>query len=73
MLLEHELDGTMRRVLNVSHADPTGSKRSLDYTKLLNEKQNALIDKDRKILNYEERLKNAEQKIVALELDIRNK
>jgi|LakMenE01Jun11ns_1017448.scaffolds.fasta_scaffold4681967_1 hypothetical protein len=52
MLLEHELDGTMRRILNVSHADPTGSKRSLDYTKLLNEKENALVDKDRKILNY---------------------
>jgi len=42
----------MRRVLNVSQIDPSGSKRSLDYTKLLNEKENALYDRDRKISNY---------------------
>lgn len=52
MLLEHELEGTMRRVLNLSQADPAGSKRSLDYVKLIGEKENALIDKERKIANF---------------------
>jgi hypothetical protein len=66
MLLEHELDGTMRRVLNLSQTDPSGSKRSLDYAKLLNEKENALSDRERKISNYEERLRQAEEKIVKL-------
>lgn len=59
LLLEHELDGTMRRVLSLSHADPSGGKRSLDYLKLIGEKENALIDKERKITNYEERLRMA--------------
>jgi hypothetical protein len=42
----------MRRVLNLSQADPAGSKRSLDYVKLIGEKENALIDKERKITNF---------------------
>jgi hypothetical protein len=58
----------MRRTLNVNQSDPSGGKRSLDYTKLLNEKENALLDRDRKIMNYEERLKVAEERIIALEI-----
>jgi hypothetical protein len=52
LLLEHELEGTMRRVLSLSQSDPTGGKRSLDYVKLLTQKENALVDKERKISNY---------------------
>lgn len=67
LLLEHELEGTMRRVLNLSQADPAGGKRSLDYSKILSEKENALVDRERKISNYEERLRAAEAKILTLE------
>jgi uncharacterized coiled-coil protein SlyX len=60
----------MRRVLSLSQADPSGGKRSLDYLKLIGEKENALIDKERKISNYEERLRMAEEKALSLEIEI---
>jgi chromosome segregation ATPase len=72
LLLEHELEGTMRRVLNLNQSDPSGSKRSLDYAKLIGEKETALNDKERKIMNYEERLRLAEEKVIALEYEIQN-
>ena len=62
----------MRRVLNVSQTDPSGSKRSLDYNKLLNEKENVLSDRDRKISHYEERLRLGEEKAIRLEIEIQN-
>ena len=70
LLLEHELEGTMRRVLSLSQADPSGGRRSLDYLKLIGEKENALIDKERKIGNYEQRLRVAEERVVSLEIEI---
>lgn len=46
--------------------DPNGGKRSLDYSKLLNEKENTLVERDKKIQNLEERLRRANEREIEL-------
>jgi chromosome segregation ATPase len=55
-LVEHEIDGLLRRRIEYSVKDANGS-RNLDYTNLLNEKENQIIELERKILNLEARFK----------------
>lgn len=36
--MENELEGTMKRMIHYNVSDPNGGTRTLDYSKLLNEK-----------------------------------
>ena len=49
ILLEGELDGLMKRKVNASTTDSTG--RVLDYDLLMNEKENQLVELEKKIQN----------------------
>ena len=80
ILLENEIDGLMKRKINYSIRDGEGGSRFLDYTSLLNEKENQIIELEKKINNLEERLRRAGQRelelenhIVALTADLRRK
>jgi len=57
LLLEHEIDGLLKRRINYSLKDQEGGHRTLDYTSILNEKENQIIELEKKIQNYEERLR----------------
>ena len=61
LLVEHEIDGLLRRRIEFSVKDANGS-RNLDYTGLLNEKENQIVELERKILNLEERFKKVGSK-----------
>jgi hypothetical protein len=50
LLVEHEIDGLLRRRIEYSVKDANGS-RNLDFTGLLNEKENQIVELERKILN----------------------
>ena len=49
----------MRRRIEFSVRDQQGGIRTLDYGNLLNEKENQIIELERKIANLEERLRRA--------------
>lgn len=57
LLLEGELDGLMKRRVNASTADSSG--RVLDYDLLMNEKENQLVELEKKIQNLEEKLRKS--------------
>ncbi len=56
LLLEHEIDGLLKRKINFTSKDSSGS-RFLDYTTIINEKENEIITLHKKIDNLEGRLK----------------
>jgi hypothetical protein len=56
LLLESEIEGLLKRRINFSLKDEKG-ERTLDYTNILNEKENQIIELEKKIQNYEERLR----------------
>jgi len=56
---EHELEGLLRRRIEYFTKDYEGGTRNLDFTNLLNEKENQIIELEKKIQNYEERLRRA--------------
>lgn len=49
----------MKRKINYSVKDAQGGHRVLDYTILLNEKENQVVELEKKINNLEERLRRA--------------
>ena len=51
LLLESEIEGLLKRRINFSIKDEKG-ERVLDYTSLLNEKENQIIELEKKIQNY---------------------
>ena len=53
LLFEHELDGLLRRRIEYSAKDFEGGTRNLDFTNLLNEKENQIIVLEKTIQNYE--------------------
>jgi len=57
LLIEHELDGLLRRRIEYSSKDYEGGSRTLDFTNLLNEKENQIVELEKKIQNLEERLR----------------
>lgn len=59
LLIEHELDGLLRRRIEFSSKDYEGGSRFLDFTNLLNEKENQIIELEKKIQNLEERLRRS--------------
>ena len=68
LLLEGEIDGLMKRRVNASTADSTG--RVLDYDLLMNEKENQLVELEKKIQNLEEKLRRSTQREKDLENEI---
>jgi hypothetical protein len=80
LLLEHEIDGLLKRRINFSLKDQEGGHRTMDYTNLLNEKENQIVELEKKIQNYEERLRRVgaretelENQIVSLTSELRRK
>ena len=61
LLLEGEIDGLLKRKINVSTGD--GSGRVLDYSALLHEKESQIVEYERKIKNLENRLEVATKEI----------
>jgi peptidoglycan hydrolase CwlO-like protein len=56
LLLEHEIDGLLKRKINYTSKDAAGT-RFLDYTTILNDKENEIVTLSKKIENLETRLK----------------
>ena len=67
ILFEHELDGLLRRRIEYSGKDFEGGTRNLDFTTLLNEKENQIVELEKKIQNLEERLRRASAREIELE------
>lgn len=67
LLIEHEIDGLLRRRIEYSSKDYEGGSRFLDFTNILNEKENQIIELEKKINNLEERLRRASAREVELE------
>ena len=67
LLFEHELDGLLRRRIEYSGKDFEGGTRNLDFTNLLNEKENQIVELEKKIQNLEERLRRASAREIELE------
>jgi len=70
LLLEHEIDGVLKRRINFSVRDEQGGQRTMDYTGLLNEKENQIVELEKKIQNLEERLRRATRREKDLEDEI---
>ena len=79
-MLEHELDGLLKRDILYSLKNSDGTHRTLDYTNILNEKENQIVELEKKIENLEERLRRSgstqgelENHIVHLTSELRRK
>lgn len=59
----------MRRVLNLKYMHPTDSKRSIDYSKFITEKENLIIELEKKIANLEQRNRPEQEKLISLEAE----
>lgn len=70
ILLEQQIDGLLKRKINFSVKDQEGGSRSLDYTGILNEKENQIVELEKKIQNLEERLRRASKRETELEDEI---
>jgi chromosome segregation ATPase len=66
-LIEHELDGLLRRRIEYSSKDYEGGTRTLDFTNLLNEKEYQIVELEKKIQNLEERLRRSSAREIELE------
>jgi len=44
LLLEHEIEGLLKRRINFSVKDSEGGHRTMDYTGILNEKENQIVE-----------------------------
>lgn len=67
LLLEHEIDGLLKRKINYAARDEVGGTRVMDYTGLLNEKETQIVELEKKINNLEERLRRASARELELE------
>ena len=68
LLLEHEIDGLLKRRIIYNNKEESG--RVLDYTGILNEKENQIVELEKKIQNLEDRLRRATKRETALEEEI---
>jgi hypothetical protein len=59
LLIEHDLDGLLRRRIEYSAKDQQGGSRNLDFTTLLNEKEVYIVELEKRIENLEYRLRRA--------------
>lgn len=67
LLLEHEVDGLLKRKINFTAKE---GDRSLDYSGILNEKETQIVELEKKIQNLEERLRRASLRENDLENEI---
>ncbi len=67
ILLEHEIDGLLKRRINYSARDELGGTRVMDYTGILNEKETQIVELEKKINNLEERLRRSSARELELE------
>ena len=67
LLIEHEIDGLLRRRIDLSTVDHIGGERNLDFTNLLNEKENQIVELEKKIQNLEARLRKSNAREIELE------
>lgn len=67
LLIEHELDGLLRRRIEYSTKDYEGGSRNLDFTTLLNEKEVQIVELEKRVQNLEERLRRANAREIELE------
>lgn len=67
--LEHEIDGLLKRKINYTIKEGESS-RFLDYTGILNEKENQIVELEKKIQNLEERLRRAGKRENELEDEV---
>lgn len=70
LLIEHELDGLLRRSLTFSTVDSEGKARSINYTALLNEKETQIVELEQRVANLQDRLKQSEAARIELESKI---
>lgn len=70
LLLESEVEGLLKRRINFSVKDSMGGQRTMDYTGILNEKENQIVELEKKIQNLEERLRRASKRENELEEEI---
>jgi len=68
MLLENEIEGLMKRKINASSGEING--RSLDLSTILNEKENQIVELEKKIQNLEEKLRRSAKRENELEDEI---
>jgi hypothetical protein len=52
----------LKRRINFSVKDVEGGHRTMDYTGILNEKENQIVELEKKIQNLEERLRRASKR-----------
>lgn len=64
-MLESEIEGLMKRKVNATTADTSG--RVLDYDLLMNEKENQIVELEKKIQNLEEKLRKSSKREGELE------
>jgi hypothetical protein len=65
-LAESEVEGLLKRRINYSVKDSNG-ERVLDYSTLLNEKENQVVELEKKIQNIEDKLRRAADREQQLE------
>lgn len=70
LLIEHELDGLLRRNLEFSYKDREGTARNIDFTSLLNDKETEIVELTKRIENLEERLKRSNAREIEFESKI---
>jgi hypothetical protein len=61
-LLEGEISGLMKRKINFGTLDSIEGGRVLDYSNILNEKENQIVELEKKIQNLEEKLRRASKR-----------
>jgi hypothetical protein len=54
-MMEHDIDGLMRRVLNLKMMYPTEGARSIDYNRFVSEQENLILELQRKLSALSER------------------
>ena len=69
LLLEHQIEGLMKKKINYTSVDEKGT-RFLDYTTMLNEKENEIIALNKKIENYENKNDSNKKREDALKKEV---
>ena len=74
LLIEHEIEGLLRRRVEYSAKDLQGGERTLDYSSVMHERESYIVELEKRVENLEERLRRAEitekelqEKIAALQ------
>lgn len=70
LLLEKEIEGLLKRKINFTSTDSEGT-RFLDYTTMLNEKENEIVGLNKKIENLEKKLDSSKKRDDELNREIK--